>query len=78
MNLERSVWLEFQSPAVFVDSVVVPGTQWDEIVEVGGPAVFPFLDVVCLAPGDGPVASVPGAAAVEGVEGGPLRCGGGA
>ncbi len=77
MDLERSVWLELQSPAVVVDPVVVPGTQWDEVVEISGSAVFPFLDVVCLAPGDGPVASMPDTAAVQGAERSPLsRCGG--
>ena len=70
--------IEGELPTAIVDGVVVSRAKRDEVVEVGCPAVLPFLDVVGLAPGDRPIATVPGTAAVEGVESGPLRCGGGA
>ena len=38
-----------------VDLGVVSRTHWDEVVEVGWAAVFPVVDVVDVAPFEGPV-----------------------
>jgi hypothetical protein len=37
-----------ESPAAFVDQVVMDRTQWQQVGQVGGAAVFPGLDVVDL------------------------------
>ncbi|MEB0133685.1 hypothetical protein QN385_25960, partial [Pseudomonas sp. CCI2.4] len=47
-----------------VGDAVVVSAQADEVVEVGGAAVFPVVDVVQVAPRHGGVAAVEGAAAV--------------
>jgi hypothetical protein len=61
-----------------VYGVVVLVAEWDEVAQVGGSAVFPFVDVMGLAPGQGPLTAVPYTGAVQGSEAVPLGVGGGA
>jgi hypothetical protein len=49
--------VELEVPAVLVDQVVVSSAERDEVVELGGAAVWPVPDVVGLAPGRWPVAA---------------------
>lgn len=58
--------------------MVVSVAERDQVVEIGGPAVFPLGDVMCLAPVDGAVAVGPSAGGVDGFECNPLAVGGGA
>ena len=78
VDVEAAVGGEFEVPAAFVGLVVVAGAEGDEVVEVGWSFVFPGLEVVGLAPGDGSFAVGPGAGGVDGFEGGPLGGAGGA
>lgn len=58
--------------------MMVSGTQWNEIFEVGWSTMFPFSDVVSLAPVDWCGAALPSASSVNSFDGGPLSVGGGA
>ena len=49
-DAECSVGEELDRPPAFVHCVVVSAAERHEIVEVGGSAVFPFGDVMSLAP----------------------------
>lgn len=49
-DAEGAIGEQLDLPLAFVDSVVMPRTQRHEVVEVGGPAVDPLVDVVGLAP----------------------------
>ena len=45
--------VEVNRPATFMHLVVMLAAQGDEVVEMGLAAVFPRLNVVHLAPGEG-------------------------
>ena len=45
-----AVWVSVYGPAVVVDVVVAAGADQYEVVNVGGPAFVPFVDVVGFAP----------------------------
>lgn len=63
-------------PALYVAAVVVVVAQRDEIVDVGGSAAFPVVDVVKLAHGDGGGAIGDCAGGVERLNGTVLSRGG--
>ena len=77
VDLETSVWQEFDVPAAFVHEVVVFVAEWDEVVEVGWSAVVPFPDVVCLTPPGPDGAALETTGVVDGVECSPLGGGSG-
>ena len=54
----------FDGESVVVDLCVVAGADGDEVFEVGWSAMFPLVDVVDVAPFEGPVAAGDGALAV--------------
>ena len=50
MEFEGAIREQAKAPTTIVDFVVVVRTQRNEVGEIGGPAVLPFVDVVDLAP----------------------------
>ena len=69
---EGSVACEVELPAAFVDDMVMPGTQRDQILEIGQAAELPRKDVVDLAAVEHHVAAVEGTAAIHRLERSPL------
>ena len=47
--LHRTIRSKMNTPHAFVNQMVMPGTQWHEVVEVGIATVLPRGDVVNLA-----------------------------
>jgi hypothetical protein len=45
-DVDRSVGQHLDGPATFVDPMMVAGAERNQVVEIGRPAVFPFVDVV--------------------------------
>ena len=74
---EPAVLVKGEVPAVVVNIVVMADAQWQQIVEVGGAAVFPPGEVVELAQVVAGVAAGDGAGDVEGAQGAALSRPGG-
>jgi len=66
---KRAVGFEADFPAAFVHQVVVSAAQRNEVVQVGGAAVFPWPDVMYLAMLKLAVAAAEGAGGVHGAQG---------
>ena len=41
-----TIWIKAQLPATFMRFVMVPTAKWNQVVEIGRPAIFPIVDMV--------------------------------
>jgi len=74
-ELEPPIGVEPQRPTPLVDGVMMPVAQWNQIAEIGGTSPFPFVNVVKLAPRNGPLACIPSTGSIQGPYGLPLSVG---
>jgi hypothetical protein len=70
---DHSVGSDPKSPAAFVHEVVMTGTEWEKIPQIGRPELLPPVDVVDLAPVERHVAPGEPAGAVHRPQRPPLR-----
>jgi hypothetical protein len=69
---QPSVGLVLELPAALMHGPMMGSAHQDQVVQVGGAAIQPVLDVVGLAPGQGAVTAGEDTAAVAHGQGGPL------
>ena len=40
------IWIKTQLPATLMGFVVMPTAKWNQVVEIGRPAIFPVVNMV--------------------------------
>ena len=41
-----TIWIKAQLPATLMGFVVMPTAKWNQVVEIGRPAIFPVVNMV--------------------------------